>query len=136
MKAYDYLLQIRKLDLNIENKLIELERLKAMKGISYSDDKVQTSVKDTFADLMIKIVETNEEINRMIDEIVDKKKEVIGVLEQITDPDAYNILHMYFIQNISWNQIHRKKYKNYSYPWVIWKKNEGLRQVQEIIERL
>lgn len=136
MKAYDYLLQIRRMDLQIENKLRELEKLKGMKAIVYDADKVQTSVKDSFTDTMIRISEVNCEINRMINEYVDKKAEVVGVLEKITDPDAYNILHMYFIQNVSWNQIHRKKYKDYSYTWVIWKKNEGLRQVEQIIERL
>lgn len=136
MKAYDYLLQIRRMDMQIENKLRELEKLKNVKAIVYDGDRVQTSVKDSFTDTMIRISEINSEINQLIDEYVDKKAEVIGVLEQITDPDAYNILHMYFIQNISWNQIHRKAYKNYSYTWVIWKKNEGLRQVERIIERL
>lgn len=136
MRAYDYLFQIRKLNRNINNKIVELEQLKSLTGIkaiTYDDDKVQTSGdQEGFAPIVIKIVEMEKEINQMIDELVDKKAEIVSKIEQISDPNIYNILQQYFIQEKSWFQISEET--GFSYQWVHELKNRGLAKIQETLD--
>lgn len=100
MKAKDYLLQIKKLDKLIENKLIEKEQWKAMaKGITVKADgeRVQSSgSKQKMADAVGKYVDIDAEIDRYIDELVDKKNDIISVIEQLPVHE-YDLLHKVYV---------------------------------------
>lgn len=100
MKAKDFLLQIKKLDKLIENKLIEKEQWKAIaKGITVKADgeRVQSSgSKQKMADAVGKYVDIDAEIDRYIDELVDKKNDIISVIEQLPVHE-YDLLHKMYV---------------------------------------
>lgn len=136
MDAKEYLLQIRKLNKMIQNKMIELEQLKSMTGskaITYDEERVQTSRNlEGFAKYIPSIVTLENEINQMVDELVDKKTEIIKVIEQVQNADVYDVLHMYYVQEMKWTEISRQK--NFTYQWILELNHRGIAEVQIIID--
>lgn len=108
MKAIDFLRQVDKLDRLIANKLIEKERWKALAmgtGISTDGERVQSSgSKQRMQDAVCRYVSIEEEINQFIDELVDKKQEVIATIEQLPT-NEYDILHKLYIQHIRLHDV-------------------------------
>ena len=85
MTTKEYLQQVGKLDKVINNKLIELAQLKEM---SYSisaistGDRVKSSLNcDPIGTAQVKIFEMEREIDNLVDEYVDVKKEIIEKIE-------------------------------------------------------
>ena len=108
MKAIDFLRQVDKLDRLIANKLIEKERWKALAmgtGVSTDGERVQSSgSKQRMQDAVCRYVSIEEEINQFIDELVDKKQEVISTIEQLPT-NEYDILHKLYIQHIRLHDV-------------------------------
>ena len=87
MKAQDFLRQVRKLDLQITNKLIEQQQWKDIAlGITANMDgeRVQSSgAKSKMANAVEKCVDMEAEIDSLIDKLIDTKKEVIQTIERL-----------------------------------------------------
>lgn len=136
MKAKEYLLQLKKLDKLIENKLAEKEQWKAMATSStqqLSADRVQTSGNpQKMADAVCKIVEIEAEIDAFVDKLIDTKREVISTLERL-NPTEYDLLHKVYVQYFTFEQVAEKHNKSYS--WVTTVHGRGLKNVQQIIDR-
>lgn len=100
-EAQEYLLQVRKLDANIGSKLEQVAHLKAM------TTKITTTLKqdvisgggnqDKVGDAIAKIVDLEAEINRDIDAYVDKKREIIGVIEAVEAADQMEVLQKRYL---------------------------------------
>lgn len=137
MDAEKYLLQIRKLNHMIQNKVTELEQLRSMTGskaITYDSEHVQTSRNlEGFAKYIPSIVTLDNEINQAVDEFVSKKNEIIKVIEQVQSPDIYDVLYMYYVQEMKWTEISIEK--NFTYQWIHELKRKGIEEVQSIIDR-
>lgn len=99
--AKEYLHSVKTLDRHIDNKIEQLGHLKALAT------KITTHLKpdaafaggnqDKIGDAVVKIIELQEEINKSIDEYVEKKREVIKVIEQVKDPLQVDILYKLYI---------------------------------------
>lgn len=122
MTTKDYLNQISRLNRMINNKLVEIQQLKEMAcSISAitSGDRVQTSQNfDKIGTSIAKIDEMERNLDKMIDEYVDKKNLIIAQIDSVEDEDCYNILFSRYIEkktfeviatelNYSWRQIVR-----------------------------
>ena len=88
MKAKEYLQQLQKLDIIINQKLQELDELKKMGGIKcidYTMEKVQSSQKHcaTFENVLIKIIDMENEINTDIDKLVNKRHCIINQINAL-----------------------------------------------------
>lgn len=109
MGAKAFLEQVEKLDILINNKLIEKEQWKDMAlGITAHMDgeRVQSSGSQSkMADAVAKCVDIEAEIDSLIDKLIDVKKEVIQIIEKLSSPMEYNILHMRYIQYIPLKDI-------------------------------
>lgn len=119
MTAREYLGQVEKLDLMIENKLREIDQLKAL-SLSVTShltpDKVQSSgTKQKMAEAIERYIDLENEINECIDKLFDTKKEIISKIEQL-EAKEYNILHLHYIQYLSFIDIANKYDRSYS--WV------------------
>ena len=82
-KAKKFLGQIEDLDCKITNKLAEIEQWKsiALGTTVQLSERVQSSgSKEKMANAIDRYVDIEKEINKYIDELVDKRKEVIGVI--------------------------------------------------------
>lgn len=116
-KAKRFLGQIERLDCKITNKLAEIEQWKsiALGTTVRLTERVQTSgSKSKMADAIDRYVEIEKEINKYIDQLVDKRMEVIGVIEQLKTRH-YDILHKMYIQKLNYYQlmdIYDKSYSN------------------------
>ena len=137
MDAKAYLSQVKKLDAQIRNKLIEKQQWKDIAlGITANMDgeRVQSSGRKTkMADAVDKCVDVEAEIDSLIDKLIDTKKEVIQTIEQLDSPLQYNVVHMCYIQGLSYQEI-ADKY-GMSYDWVKQAHKRAIRNVQAILER-
>jgi len=131
----DYLQQVRKLDMLIENKQIEKRKwyeLATGTTSQLSSDKVQTSGNHSrMEDAVIKIVDTEREITEQIDKFIDLKKEVISTIEQLK-PVEYDILHKIYIQYMTYEQV-AEKY-GYQYSWATTTHGRALQNLRHILE--
>lgn len=100
MKAKGYLLQVKKLDRMIENKKEEKEFFKSLAEsiiMSNEEERVQTSgSKDRMAETICKYLALEDEINAIIIELIEKRKEIIATIE-LLNADEYDVLHKMYI---------------------------------------
>ncbi len=137
METKNFLSQPRKIDLQIRNKLIEKQQWKDIAlGITANmeGERVQSSgSQQKMADAIAKCIDMEAEIDRLVDLLIDKKKEVIGVIEQVDSPIEYDILHRIYIQHMSLSDVADHYGKEYG--WITTTHGRALKSVQEIRER-
>lgn len=137
MDAKEFLSQVKKLDLMIRNKLIEKQQWKDIAlGITSNTEgeKVQSSGSQSkMADAIAKCVDMEAEIDRLVDKLIDTKKEVIQTIEQLDSPTQYNVLHMIYIQDKTLQEV-ADEY-NMSYDWAATTHGRALKNVREIREK-
>ena len=119
-EAQTFLEQPEKLDIQIRNKLIEKQQWHDIAlGITASmeGERVQSSGgKSKMANAVEKCVDMEAEIDGLVDELIDVKKDVIQTIEKLDSPIEYNLLHMRYIQYISLQEI--ADHYNRDYGWV------------------
>jgi len=103
MKAKEYLQQLQKLDIIINQKLQELDELKKMGGIKcidYTMEKVQSSQKHcaTFENVLIKIIDMENEINDEIDRFIDKKHQMINQIQNLDNSKYIQVLYKRYVE--------------------------------------
>jgi DNA-directed RNA polymerase specialized sigma24 family protein len=137
MEAKDFLNQVKKLDLQIKNKLIEKQQWKDIAlGITSNMDgeRVQSSGRKTkMADAIDRCVDMEAEIDRLVDKLVDTKKEVIATIEQLDSPTQYDVLHMIYIQGKTLQEV-ADSY-GMSYDWATTTHGRALRNVRNIMAK-
>jgi len=135
MTAKEYMRQVEKLDKLIANKLIEIEQWRSVAtGISsFSEgERVQSSRKpQKMADATVEYITLQKENDNNIEKLYKKKKEIIGVIEQLPIAE-YDLLHQRYIQQKSLYEIAEEK--NISYAWATKLHGIALKHVQEIID--
>lgn len=134
MEAEKYLMEIRKMDMIIDNKVLELERLEALAIISSSGtgERVQTSADgDRMVTAVQRIIEKREEINRDIDRLVEMKAEAVSALEQLA-ADEYDILYALYIDAIGMLEYSREKGYGRTSAWRL--KKMALKNLQKILD--
>lgn len=101
MKTQDYLKQIERLDRMIQNKLSEICQLRHMATsitIPPKEVNVQTSSdKDRVGTAVAKIVDMENETNKLVDEYIDKRKAIINQIDYIEDANMYHVLHEKYV---------------------------------------
>ena len=115
--AKTYLRQVKLLDIHINNKLEELQRLRDLSvriSSSMKSDVVSGSRSpDKIGDAVAKIVDLEVEINREIDLYVDKKREITDIIEKVTDPDQLAVLYRRYIQYETFETIASEMHMTY-----------------------
>lgn len=136
MNAKEFLDRIFILSKKIDAKQIELEVLNSLLiklNKELSPDVIQTSgSKDPLGDTVAKIVDMQNEINNMIDEYADKLKEVVKVIDLVSDPKEYDLLHKHYVQGLSWTYI--SKVWDNSNTWIHEVKRNAFDSVQKILD--
>ena len=136
MESKDYLKQVERLDVRIKNKLIEQQQWRDIAlGITANmeGERVQSSgAKSKMADAIEKCVDLEAEIDSLIDNLVDTKKEVIQTIESLDSATEYNVLHMRYIQYKSLQEI--ADHYGRDYGWATTTHGRALKSVQEILD--
>ena len=109
MTAKEYLGQAYRLDQRINSKLEQVMSLRtlATKATSTLSDTPPSGTRNVhrMEDIIVKIIEMENEINRDIDNLVDLKREMVSVIKAVTDPEYQTILELRYLCFKSWEQI-------------------------------
>ena len=136
MNAKEFLRQIKKLDRLIENKLIEIQRWKDIANnttANLSGERVQSSGNpQKIADAIGRYIDLEREINQDIDNLVDAKKDVIGVIEQLNATE-YDVMHKIYVQHLTLEDVADSYDRTYS--WVTTIHGRALKHVQNILNK-
>ena len=136
MNAKEFLRQIKKLDRLIENKLIEIQRWKDIANnttATLSGERVQSSGNpQKIADAICRYIDLEREINQDIDELVEAKKDVIGVIEQLNATE-YDVMHKIYVQHLTLEDVADAYDRTYS--WVTTIHGRALKHVQNILNK-
>lgn len=109
MTAKEYLGQAYRLDQRINSKLEQVMSLRdlATKATSTLSDVAPSGTRNVhrMEDIIVKIVDLENEINRDIDNLVDLKREMVSVIKAVTDPELQTLLELRHLCYKSWTQI-------------------------------
>lgn len=109
MKAQEELQQIPLYDAKINIKLEELARLKSLatKVTSVMEGEVVSRSRnmDTMGDTVTKIIEMQDEINRLIDLYIDKKAYFSGIIDSLQNPVQIRVLYGHYYHGKSFQKI-------------------------------
>lgn len=103
MTPKEYLLQIKKLNVLIDqriNERDELRRFNGMCSVDYAKDKVQTFQKGeaSFVNAVEKAIELEAEIDGLIDDYIDLKNKIIGEIQSLNNPTYIQILYKKYVE--------------------------------------
>lgn len=123
MRAKEYLQQLRRLDTVIDQKIKELDDLKVKStcigGFDYSKERVQTSPSgDTpYVRTVSRMIDLNEEINRDIDDFVDRKHKIINEIQSLENTKHIQILFKKYVEYKTFERISVEM--NYTYQYIV-----------------
>ena len=110
MKVKEYLGQAYRLDQRINSDIEELGNLREMSSSISSptwEERVQTSrnTDAPFVRSVFKIMELEDKINAEIDNLVELKKQIRMVIDEVSNTDERMVLRYRYIHNLTWEQI-------------------------------
>lgn len=109
MTTKSYLQQIERLDKMIQNKLMEIYQLKTMAcnvTVSNEKERVQTSGdKDRLGTIVAKIVDLENETDRLVDSFVEKRNKIISQIDSMENLDYYHVLSMRYVSRNTFEEI-------------------------------
>ena len=136
MRAKDFLRQVKKIDMVIRNKMAEREQWRAIATgttAQMGGERVQSSgSKQKMADAVGRYVDIETEIDKYIDALVDTKKEIISVIEQL-DVEEYDVLHKVYVQYFTLDEVASMNAKSYSHITTV--HGRALKNVQNVLDK-
>lgn len=107
--AKNYLQKIKLYDVQINSKVEELDKLRAITTKitpALSGDVVSGSrSQDKLGDAVARIVDLEEDINRRIDALIELKRSAMELLDKLQNPNHFEILNKRYFQFKSLEQI-------------------------------
>lgn len=135
MVAKEFLLQIKKLDKLIENKMAEAQQLRDIANntsVDMSRERVQSSGNhDVMANAICAYLDLDKEIAQRIRELIAIKKDVISVIEQLNAIE-YDILHKIYVQDYTLQDV--ASLYDRRYEWAATMQGRALKNVQMILD--
>lgn len=107
MDVIEWLSQIGKLNQMIDAKIAERDqiRLLATNTVGNLDGMPHApGISDKVGSLAVKLVALEADINALVDQYVDRRQEVVEVLERLPERE-YGVLHRYYIRGMTWEQV-------------------------------
>ena len=109
MRAEEFLFRAYRLDQQIQSKVAQLSRLRACtcgSGLRYGDVKVQSSGQNSqVEDAVLKIMEEEQAINEEIDRLVEIKRQIREVINQVDDVTCRLLLEKRNLLFETWPKI-------------------------------
>ena len=109
MTTKTYLSQARYLDMRIKSKLQQVDSLNELAttctSVLTGMPRNPSGSTSCMADAVCKIVDLQNDINRDIDKLVDLKKEIMGVIKAVSNPEHQTLLEKRYLCFLSWEKI-------------------------------
>ena len=109
MTAKEYLSQAYRLDQRIDSKIEQVASLNDLATKCTSTitgmPRNPSSSNSAMADTICKIIDLQSEINRDIDALVDLKREIVGVIKAVENPEYQTLLEKRYLCFLHWEQI-------------------------------
>ena len=109
MNTKTYLSQARYLDMRIKSKLQQVDSLNELAttctSVLTGMPRNPSGSTSRMADAVCKIVDLQAEINRDIDTLVNLKKEIMGVIKAVVNPEHQTLLEKRYLCFLSWEKI-------------------------------
>lgn len=139
MKATDYLLQLRRLDTKINNKIWEMQQIRDLATritSSLSGMPHPAGVTDKVGDAAVRLSHLGAEIDQITDQLIKARQSVIQLLETLP-PEEYDLLHKVYVQGLTVEEIADGKPGGQRSIRQIYRvKARALRHVQAILDAL
>ena len=131
MTAKEYLGQAYRLDQRINSKLEQVASLNELATKATSTltgmPKNPNRATSKMADAVAKIVDLQAEINNDIDRLVDLKREIVGVIKTVNNPEYQTLLELRFLCGCKWEEVAIKM--GYSIQHTYRMRDRALRKV-------
>jgi hypothetical protein len=109
MTTKEYLSQAYRIDQRINSKLEQVASLRALatKATSTISDNLPSGSQNVQAmeDIIVKIIDLENEINKDISTLVDLKREIVGVIKRISNPEYQTLLELRYLCFYSWEKV-------------------------------
>ncbi len=109
MTAKDYLCKAYRLDQRINSKLEQVASLNelAMRATSTLSDmpKSPSSTNSKMEDVICRIIDLQDEINKDIDKLVDLKINIVSIIKTVPNPEHQMLLELRYLCFKTWEQI-------------------------------
>ena len=109
MTTKTYLSQARYLDMRIKSKLQQIDSLNELAttctSVLTGMPRNPSASVSRMADAVCKIVDLQADINHDIDMLVDLKKEIMGVIKAVENPEYQTLLEKRYLCFLSWEKI-------------------------------
>ena len=128
MNAREYLEQLQKMDIAINQNIAWLYELKnirkELKGVNYTSQKVKTSKSNRadFEKTLLIIMDMEQNINDSIDKFVDQKNEIIKQIQSLDNHKYVQVLYKKYVEYKRLEEIAIEMYYSYQYIKEIHKK--------------
>ena len=134
MTTVEYLSQISRCEDMIErkqNEILKLDNLAhGIKSPTYDPNKVQSSLSgDKMSNIVVKLVETQEELEDLMESYIDKRKYIISQIDQIPNQISYKVLTDRYIEQKRYYEIANEI--QYSEKWVRKAHARAIREFEE-----
>lgn len=139
MTAKEYLQQIRKIDLLIQNKLEQAQELRSkleVQGINFESDGSTSATRKVtkMNDLIVSVVTLEEEINQQIDLLINKKREVMELIDSLDNADEISLLYKRYFNYKKWEEIAVDM--NYTYRGILKIHGRALQNLEKVFTKV
>ena len=109
MGIKEELKELRAISKIIDSKNRQLAQLKryctTIKSFNYSKEKINGGKKQDFSDTVDKIIDLENEINKDIDELIDKKIKMNNFIKSVLSGNEYAVIQMRYFEELNWLEI-------------------------------
>lgn len=136
-EAKDYLLQIRLLDTQVDCMLSNVDSLREsllrITPTLKQDVVTGGSSHDRMSSTIAKIVDLEKEINVKVDAYIDKKAQIISLLEKVRNPDYLKVLQLRYIDYNTFEEMALEMH--YSHCWICRLHGRALQTFAKIMDK-
>ena len=112
MTTKEYLNQIHRLDIMIEAKATEIERYRSLAcktTVPIEGERVKSTPNpDKLTNTVAKIIELEKDIDKKVEQYIERRKIIVSQIDEIEDTRAYNFLRLRFVEMLSMKEIKSK----------------------------
>lgn len=137
MTAKEYLMQARRIDIQINFDLRELDHWRDLSGritgCSFEPHyNPNRNIEAPFVRCLDKVVELEHKIAKEVNRLVDLKSQIVEMIHELDSVDYQSVLELRYISYFTWEQIAAEMH--YSLRWIYQLHGKALQAFEKIME--